>query len=434
MDALEPRQQRGLMIAAVCKIHQKDGSWLVPSQSNSGHYAVTLDPRPDVPMCTCPDFEERGQPCKHVFAVQYVIQRERNADGSETETVTERLTYQRERVVAKRKTYRQDWPAYNAAQTTEKREFQSLLADVCRGIEEPVQAVGRPRASLRDMAFAAIFKVYSTVSGRRFHCDLDEARLKGHISKTPHYNTVFKYLEMPGLTDVLRRLIEESSLPLRSVETEFAIDSSGFGTSRFVRWFDEKYGQTKRECDWIKVSLMCGVKTNVVTAVEIDEKHAGDAKKFKPLMEATVKNFTVDEVSADAAYLSYQNMNVAVTRGATPYIAFRSNTKAKRGGTFARMFHFYNLKRDEFLAHYHKRSNVESTFSMIKAKFGDGLRSKTNVAMINEALCKIVCHNLCCLIQSTQELGITATFWKQEEAPIERADQEPDILGRIAWM
>ena len=47
---------------------------------------------------------------------------------------------------------------------------------------------------------------------------------------------------------------------------------------------------------------------------------------------------------------------------------------------------------------------------MIKAKFGDSLRSKTDTAMVNEALCKILCHNLCCLVQSAYELGITATF------------------------
>ncbi len=62
---------------------------------------------------------------------------------------------------------------------------------------------------------------------------------------------------------------------------------------------------------------------------------------------------------------------------------------------------------------YHKGSNVESTFSMIKAKFGDALRSKTRTAQINEALCKVLAHNLCCLIQSIYELGIEPTFWEE---------------------
>jgi len=75
-----------------------------------------------------------------------------------------------------------------------------------------------------------------------------------------------------------------------------------------------------------------------------------------------------------------------------------------------RMFHFYKFKEAEFKQHYHKRSNVETVFSMIKAKFGERLRSKTHTAQINDVLCKVLCHNLCCLVQSIYELGIEATF------------------------
>jgi len=62
---------------------------------------------------------------------------------------------------------------------------------------------------------------------------------------------------------------------------------------------------------------------------------------------------------------------------------------------------------------YHRRSNVETTFSMIKGKFGDKLRSKTRTAQTNEALCKILCHNICCLIQSMYELNLKPKFWKE---------------------
>ena len=50
------------------------------------------------------------------------------------------------------------------------------------------------------------------------------------------------------------------------------------------------------------------------------------------------------------------------------------------------MFHYLCYNRTEYLQHYHKRSNVESTFAMIKAKFGDSLRSKGEAAMKNEYL------------------------------------------------
>src|SRR5258708_38311794 len=53
-------------------------------------------------------------------------------------------------------------------------------------------------------------------------------------------------------------------------------------------------------------------------------------------------------------------------------------------GTWEKMYQYFQFRRDEFLQHYHKRSNVESAFSTMKRKFGDGLRSKTDVAMVNE--------------------------------------------------
>ena len=74
------------------------------------------------------------------------------------------------------------------------------------------------------------------------------------------------------------------------------------------------------------------------------------------------------------------------------------------------MYHLYSYRREEFLERYHQRSNVESTFMAIKAKFGNSVRSKTPVAQGNEVLCKILCHNICCVIQSMNEFGIEAEF------------------------
>ena len=74
------------------------------------------------------------------------------------------------------------------------------------------------------------------------------------------------------------------------------------------------------------------------------------------------------------------------------------------------MYHFYKYNAEEFNAHYHKRSNAETTFSMIKARFGERLRSKAERAQINEALCKVLCHNICVVIQSIYELGLEVNF------------------------
>jgi hypothetical protein len=46
----------------------------------------------------------------------------------------------------------------------------------------------------------------------------------------------------------------------------------------------------------------------------------------------------------------------------------------------AHAHHTFEARNDEFLAHYHQRSNVESTFSMVKRKFGASVRAKASLA------------------------------------------------------
>src|SRR5262245_60867277 len=74
------RKERGLIIAATTKLTPKGKVWVVPSQSGAGKYTVHLDP--ETPFCSCPDHEETGGKCKHIYAVEYTIRRERQADGT----------------------------------------------------------------------------------------------------------------------------------------------------------------------------------------------------------------------------------------------------------------------------------------------------------------------------------------------------------------
>ncbi|HXT72985.1 MAG TPA: transposase [Candidatus Angelobacter sp.] len=391
-------------LAATRIIVRKKGIWLVPSQFGKDKYQVNLTP--ETPSCTCPDHETRGVKCKHIFAATFVMKREQNADGSTTITESMTVTETRQRT-----TYPQNWTAYNDAQTHEQDRFQSLLADLCSGLPPAPPKNGRPPLPLSDAVFSIVFKVYSTVSQRRFISDLREAHERGYIAKVPHFNSISNYLENPALTPLLHDLITESSLPLKSVETDFAVDSSGFATSRFTRWFDIKYGAPKVKQDWVKCHIMCGVKTNVVTAIEIHGQWASDTKLLPALVDSTARNFQIAEVSADKGYASRNNADAIAKTGATPFISFMSSHTGQGGGTWSKMYHYFQFKRTEFLQHYHKRSNVESTFSMIKRKFGDSLRSKTDTAMVNETLCKILCHNLVVLIHETHELGIDPVFW-----------------------
>lgn len=397
------REQRGLVIAATSRIVRKDDAFLVPSQSKGAKHVVRLG---ETPACDCADFELNAKRCKHIYAAEYFVRREWAPDidiEAEAETLP---------VSEKRTTYRQKWPAYNKAQTTEKATFKRLLHALCQSIDEPEQKSGRPRIPLRDSIFAAVFKVYSTVSCRRFMTDLRDACAEGHLGRCPCYNSVFNVFESEATFGILKRLVELSATPLQSLETKFACDSSGFSGWRFDRWYEHKYGVLKKMTQhaWVKAHVMVGVKTNVVAAVEILDQHASDLAQFPKLMDTTRQSFKMDEVSADLAYSSRANLETAEKHGAFPLLPFRCNATPAAGGLWAKMYHYFQLNRDEFLPRYHLRSNVESTFSMVKRKFGDSVRSKTDVAMKNEVLAKFVAHNIVCVIHEMHESGIDAAF------------------------
>ena len=163
---------------------------------------------------------------------------------------------------------------------------------------------------------------------------------------------------------------------------------------------------------------MCGVKTNIVTSVEITGRYSHDSPQFKPLVKATARTFSIREVDADKAYSSKGNLDLVMKAGGMPYIPFKSNTTGEGEGyiLWEKLWHVYQYNRDTFLTHYHKCSHVESSRWMIKSKFDELIRSKTDTAIVNELLCKVLCHNICVVIQSIYELGIEPTFWAKPNA------------------
>jgi transposase len=229
------------------------------------------------------------------------------------------------------------------------------------------------------------------------------------VDVAPSFSSVIGYQRRDDLTATLTRLVELSALPLAAVESDFAVDSSGFGTPNKRTWFSTKHGRMMESRIWRKCHLMAGVNTHIVTAVEMSGPDSNDSPHLPELARTTAKGFTLRDVSADKGYSSKANADAIEQLGATPFIAFKANAvEPPAGSAWARMYHMFAYNKDEYLTRYHRRSNVETVFSMIKAKFGDSLLGKTEVAQDNEVLCKVLAHNLCCLVHAFHELGIDA--------------------------
>jgi hypothetical protein len=158
--------------------------------------------------------------------------------------------------------------------------------------------------------------------------DLSDAHERGYISTLPSYNSIFRYFGDEDLTPYLAWFVVETSLPLAGIEEDFAVDSSGFSTSGFERWRDTRSDKARRSDrrNFLKAHLMCGVLTNIVTAVVVTEGTAGDSPQLKKLYDTTKENFRVKNASMDSAYLSLQNLHLMMDNGTLPLTPFKANS------------------------------------------------------------------------------------------------------------
>ncbi len=392
------RRIKGLQIAQTKALTRTPKGWIVPSQTTNGGYLVYEDNGKTA--CTCPDYETRGCICKHQYAVMFTVERKIDEEGNTTITKTMKVTYP------------QAWASYNAAQTSEIILFDKLLADLCGSIAELPQITGRPRLGMRNSVYCAIEKVYSQLSSRRAYSLYSKAHDRLDIEKIPNFNAINKLLQREDITLVLNRLLVLSAMPLRGIESTFAQDSTGFRTSQFNQYGIEKYGKEKHH-RWVKAHALIGVKTNVIVGAKITGERVNDCPLLKPmLLEAYGNGFNIQELVADKGYSSNENHEVVNSIGAVPYIAFKHNAAVRwySSNTWSKMYHYFMMNRDDFMTHYHLRSNIESTFKAVKMKFGDKLKSKNFIAQKNELLCKFIAHNIVCVIHEMKELGITPKF------------------------
>lgn len=400
------REQRGKLIFERGRIAQKNNYWVVGSQTSFRVYKVSFNGHE--PKCNCPDCSLRKGKCKHIYAVEFYIRKGINEEGKLTETKGVKISYQ------------QKWSAYNKSQTNEKIIFMKLLRDLCFNVEQPEYKFGRPTLPFSDMLFGSVMKVYTGFSLRRFMSDMKIAKEMNLVSEVPCYSSLSNFMNREEVKPILENLIIQSSMPLREVEDSFAVDSSGFSTSRYARWFDYKWGKERKYKVWLKAHINSGTKTNIITSVKVTEGTENDSPQLAELVRKTAENFQIKEQSGDRAYNSRKNLEVIDEVGAVPYIPFKKNVTGKRGSKiWGQMYHYFMYKHEEFLEHYHKRSNVEATFNMIKTKFSGAIKSKKETAQINEVLIKILAHNICVVIQEVNELGVKAEFCLEETREVE---------------
>jgi len=305
----------------------------------------------------------------------------------------------------------QQWDKYTEGQLNERRLLPDVLDELFQNIQLKYDETkkGRNFSNIKDIVYCLILKTYTKLSSRRLNSDLESIQKEGYIEKVPNFTTLMKYLNKEELTYLLDALVTMSSKPIPNI-VDVAIDSSGFSTSQFARWFDFKYDKDKTIRTWVKAHIVCDTQTNIITSVTVTPANFADSPQLKPLLEKNPHK--VKEVSADRAYSSRNNLEIITNMGAVPYIPFKSNVTGLHSKVhiWKKSYRYFKEHPQDFFEHYHKRSNVETCFHMIKQKFGKDLATKSFESQKNEILLKVLCHNICCLIQEYYLMNIESYY------------------------
>ncbi len=368
----------------------------------SGKYKVTRD-LDDNWTCDCEDFKNWEEPCKHIYRVYSSWFYNAPPVPTPGEPVTPP------------KKYTQDWANYDMAQMEEVRLLPTILRAVIDEIVAPpptVRGRGRPMTPLADQMFCGVQKVYSHFSCRRSHGFIEQARDRNQVSVVPFYDVSSKFLLNPASTPLLHDLIRLTALPMASLDRIFATDSTGFRTTSFGDYSREAHGDHRTNI-WLRLHAAVGVDTHVFARAKVMDGNSADCPQFPELLKGIVEDgFKVEEVVADKAYLSRLNLETARNLGIKPFVPFKRNSTSRGGGSalYHRLYHYFQLHREEFDQHYHQRSNIEAAFGALKTKFGETLKSRDRTAQENELLAKVGAYNITVLIHEMFEHNLVPEF------------------------
>jgi hypothetical protein len=187
---------------------------------------------------------------------------------------------------------------------------------------------------------------------------------------------------------------------------------TGISTKCFSSWFSIRCEKQTRHRDHISAHLTTSRNLNACIAVDVDCEKGKDSEYMRKHIKQIVKDFLIRDWCGDSMYLSRENCNAVSEAGGTPWFMPKKNTISKplNSPSWKKMVKIAQKDPEKFSKHYHKRSNVESTFSAKKRKFGSSVRSRLNSAKENEEHLKWINYNFAVLSRAHYEKNVKIRF------------------------
>lgn len=149
--------------------------------------------------------------------------------------------------------------------------------------------------------------------------------------KIPCFKTLCNYRVESSLQELLDDLIEESSKPLAKIEQDFATDSTGIRTKLFSTWYSLRIKKGIRKRDHLTAHISVGVKSKIVTALNVEIEKGKDNVIFREHVDKTSNNFNINEWSGDGMYWAKENCKKVSEVGGKPYFKCKVGKTAWNG-------------------------------------------------------------------------------------------------------
>ena len=307
---------------------------------------------------------------------------------------------------------------YNLGQENEVFIFFEYLPRVvffvCKN-DDLWSGIGAPPAKLYDVLMNLSIKQYFSRSLRR---SIGLIKLMKKAFKLRFnvlcFKTLDNYLNNPCVRKYLDLIIDYTSNPLKYLEKNFATDKTGERTKSFSSWYSLRCGKKLMRRDHLNVHITTGCELHPVTSVTVLREKGKDNVIFRKHNKKLKKQgFEVDIHSGDSVYLSRENCTAVEEIGGKPRFHLKKGLtkKPKSHPAWKKMLIYAEEHPKEYDTEYHTRSNVESTNHAKKAKFGDVVLCKNDIAQEQESHLTWCCYNFTVLSRAYYELGIEPIDW-----------------------
>jgi len=235
-----------------------------------------------------------------------------------------------------------------------------------------------------------VLRQYERKSYRRYFDFLHECvgvrQLLG-LSKIPHYTTLQK--AAARLTHgILIRILESFVMHARIRKMFAAIDSTGLSHGQASYYYTKRYKLRRK---FVKVSILADMKRQLICGIRIRHRHRHDSVDFVPLLEQAVKLVPLSTVVAYRGYDSEQN-HISTENLGIPCTIIRPKYETLQVWK-TKGFHRKMMKRHFDWDSYHRRSKIETIFSVIKRMLGEHIMSRYILTQNRETMYKIIAYN-----------------------------------------